>query len=171
MNLEDLVSRRDRARDAAHTILEIHEASASRVVALNQSFKSLAGLPVDVAEYYRESLQALQVGCYRAAIVMSWAGFIHMVAEKMVSAHQPALISHYPKWSTGSTESLLEGTPEAQVLEAAKKLGLYNSQTLNIYKGWLSTRNQSAHPTLYQPSRNVALGFVDAVVREVTKYI
>jgi hypothetical protein len=171
VRLEELVARRDRARDAAHTILEIHEAAASRVVALTHSFKNLGGLPVDVAEYYRESLNALQVGCYRAAIVMSWAGFIHTVTEHMVSHHQAALITHYPKWDTGTTEELLESTPEAQILEAGKKITVFNNQTLNIYKGWLSTRNQSAHPTLYQPSRNVALGFVDAVIREVAKYI
>ena len=170
MKLEEIVSRRNEARRAAHEILEAHEAAASRVVALQQSFQKLSGLPVDVAEYYREALRSLQVGCYRAAIVMSWAGFIHMVAEHLVTHHQPALIAQYPKWNTGSTIDFLECAPEAQVLEAGKKIGAFNNQKLNIYRGWLSTRNQSAHPTLYQPSRNVALGFVDAVVSEVVFY-
>jgi hypothetical protein len=171
MRLEDLVARRNRARDAAHTILEIHEASASRVVALTNSFRSLGGLPVDVAEYYREALQSLSVGCYRGAIVMSWAGFAYVIAEHLVLNHGPALVANYPKWNTGSAADLLESAPEAQVLEAGKKVGMYNNQVLNIYKGWLSTRNQAAHPTLYQPSRNVAIGFVDAVVAEVTKFV
>lgn len=171
MNLEELIARRDRARDAAHTILEIHEASQSRVVALKKSFTGLSGLPVDVAEYYREALKALSVGCYRGAIVMSWAGFIYVIGSHLVVNFPAALASNYPKWNTGSTAELLESVPEAQVLEAGKAVGAYNNQKLNIYKGWLSTRNQAAHPTLYSPSRNVALGFVDAVVAEVPAYI
>lgn len=171
MNVEELIARRDRARDAAHTILEIHESSHSRVVALKKSFTGLSGLPVDVAEYYREALKALSVGCYRGAIVMSWAGFMFMVASHLIGNYPVALALQYPTWNTRTTHELLELVPEAQVLDAGKVIGAYKSQKLNIYKGWLSTRNQAAHPTLYSPSRNVALGFVDAVIAEVTQYV
>lgn len=170
-NLRELLRRRDEAEQAAHELLERHEAASSRVLFLKQSFGKLSGLPVDVAGYYQEALEALQVGCYRASIVLSWAGFVYVVAETLVSTYAGPLASNYPKWNTGTTSNLLESAPEYQILEAAKKLGAINNQQLNIYKGWLSTRNQSAHPTLHKPSRNVALGYVDAVIAEVQKYL
>lgn len=168
--LKDLVRRRNDAQTAAHAVLEGHEAAESRVVVLSQSFDKLSGLPVDIAEYYREALNALQVGCYRAAIVMSWAGFVYTLAETMVNDHQSNLSSEYSKWPTGSTEALLEDVVDEQIVEAAKKIGLIDHQTKNIYKGWLSTRNQCAHPTLYQPGRNVALGYIDAIISELPQY-
>jgi hypothetical protein len=169
--LEDLLARRDSAERAAHKILEGHEAAASRVVFLQDSFRNVHGLPVDVAAYYEEALRALGIGCYRAAMVLAWAGFIHPLTAAMVQRHGPLLTSHYPKWKTGSVAALLDSAPEAQILEAGKKVGLFSNQKLNLYRGWLTSRNQCAHPTLYLPSRNVALGFVDGIVSEVVLYI
>lgn len=102
---------------------------------------------------------------------MAWAGFIYMVAEHLIVHYQAVLTSHYPKWKTGSTTDFLEDVKEFQILESGRTVGLYTNQRLNIYKGWLSQRNQAAHPTLYQPSRNVALGFLDAVVSEIKRYV
>ena len=102
---------------------------------------------------------------------MSWAGLLYMIAEKLVNSYRKELASNYPKWKITSTRDLLEDVPEDQVLQAAKKVGLISNQKLNIYRGWLATRTQCAHPTLFQPSRNVALGFVDAVVAEISAFI
>lgn len=170
-SLANLVLRQHRTQRAIHEILQSHEAAESRVVYLRDSFTRLEDLPVDVAQYYREALQALQVGCYRAAVVLSWAGFVYTLVEYMVTNHAAPLASHYPKWKTGTVTTLLETTPEAQLLDAARTINIINKQKLNIYKGWLSVRNQCAHPTLYVPSRNVALGYVDAVASELVDYL
>lgn len=171
MRLEDFVGRAVRAQKAARNILGEHEAAPSRVVELRESLDKLTKLPVDVAEYYRESLLSLQIGCFRAAIVLSWAGFIHSIGAKLVQGYQAELTLHYPRWKFATTEELFESTTEFQILEAAKKCGLIKNQKLQIYKGWLSLRNQCAHPTLFKPTRNVSLGFVDSVVGEVIKFI
>jgi hypothetical protein len=120
--LEDLILRRNAALRVAHSILEEHEAAESRVLTLRGSFESLTGLPVDVAEYYRESLSALQVGCYRAGIVMAWAGFIHMVAEAMVGQHQASLIANYPKWKTGTLSDLFASAPRLRSWKPGRRL-------------------------------------------------
>jgi len=170
MDFASFLARCESARDAANDVLSIHESSPARVVELKQSFAKLAGLPVDVEKYYQEALEALQVKCFRAAMVFGWAGFVYTVAAKLVQGYQPELKIHYSKWNYSTVENLFDSAPEAQILEAAKKCGLIGSQELHIYKGWLSTRNKCAHPTLYTPSRNIALGFVDSVLTEVPKY-
>lgn len=171
MFLQKLVERRDRAQERAHEILGAHEESASRIVELSTAFKRLSNLPVDVADYYREALRALKVGCFRAAVVITWPGFVYMVAQKLATGYQPELQKNYSKWKTANASELLESAPEAQILEAARKVGLISNQQLNIYKGWLSTRNQCAHATLFQPSRNVTLGYVDAILNEVPEFL
>jgi hypothetical protein len=171
MHPEELISRVSMARAAAGSILVVHESSPARVTELRESLDRLSGLPVDVAEYYKESLKALQVECYRAAIVFAWAGFIYSIGHKLVQGYQAELAVNYPNWKYCSTEELFDSTGEFQVLEAAKKCGLIKNQKLLIYKGWLSLRNQCAHPTLFQPGRNASLGFVDSVVSEVAAFI
>lgn len=171
MRLDRLIARRDRAQEAAREILGDHEEAPSRVIELQESFERLRGLPVDVAEYYREALQALQVGCYRAAMVFAWAGFIYTLAAKLVQGYQAELAADYSKWRFATTEELFDSAAEFQVLEAAKKCGLIKNQDMLIYKGWLSTRNQCAHPTLFTPTRNSSLGYVDGVLTEVAKFI
>ncbi len=169
--LEQLLERRDRAQESAHKILGSHEDAASRILELGNVFKQLSGLPLDVSEYYREALRALRVGCFRAAIVMAWSGFVYMLAEKLATGYQAEMEKQYPKWRVVGASELLGSAPEAQIIEAARKVGLVGSQKLNIYKGWLSTRNQCAHATMFQPSRNVALGYVDAVLAEVPEFL
>lgn len=169
--MQDLLGRRAAAVRAANDILGVHEGSPARIVELKESFSKLSALPVDIAEYYREGLKALQIECYRAAVVLAWAGFVHVLAAKLVQGYQTELKRYYGSWNTDTTSELLESTSELQVLEAAKKCGLIPNQQLNIYKGWLSTRNQCAHPTLFQPSRNVTLGYVDGVIAEVSKFM
>jgi hypothetical protein len=38
-------------------------------------------------------------------------------------------------------------------------------------QGQLSTRNQCAHPTLYKPSLNSAIGYVDEMIRQTIEYL
>lgn len=170
MNLEGLLRRRNEALKASYAVLEQHEASEARVIELSETFKRLSGLHVDVAEYYEESLKSLQVGCYRASIVFAWAGFIYMLTEKMVTGYQAELKAQYSAWNTSTVQDLFNSAPEYQILDAAKKVKLIDHQKMTIYKGWLTTRNQYAHPTLHKPRRNVAIGIVDALISEVNIY-
>lgn len=104
-------------------------------------------------------------------MVMAWAGFSHVIVYKMVSEHSTELKVSYSKWPTEDVAELKSFVSEKQLLDAGKKIGVFKESERREYDGWLSTRNKCAHPTLYQPPQNEALGYVDRILREVTLYI
>lgn len=160
-----------RANRAAHQILSAHEKAPSRVILLEDLLKKLSSLPVDVQDYFREATTCLEYNLKRAAIVLSWAGFFHVLAQKLYSSHLQELKIVRKKWKFRTLEELKENYVEHQILEAAKEIKLISNSKLRVYQGQLATRNQCAHPTLYNPSMNSALGYVDDMIRQTVSFL
>jgi len=159
------------ARSAAHYILASHEQARSRVVLLEQLFRQISGLPVDVQDYYREALTCLSYRQLRAAVVFSWAGFYSLFSDQLYGSKETAIRAVRPKWHFMDVTELRESVAEAQVLDVAKDVAFIKKADLRIYQGYLATRNQCAHPTVYRPSVNSAIGYVDELIRASSRYI
>jgi hypothetical protein len=153
-----------------HEILAAHEHSSSRVVILEDLLTNLTGLPADVHDYFRESCSCLEYNLLRSSVVLSWAGFSHVFAECLMNRHEAALRSARPNWSFADISELKENYVEHQILEAGKAVGMVRKQELRIFQGQLAMRNQCAHPTLYRPTMNSALGFVDDMINQAIKF-
>lgn len=153
------------AERTAHKILSHHEQAASRVVILEDLVKRLAGAPVDVQDFFHEAITCLEQGVYRSAIVMAWAGQFHVLAETLYHSFEERIRKERPKWEFRDLSELKENVNEFQILEVAKTVGFISKSEMKILQGHLSTRNQCAHPTLYRPSRNTAIGFVDEAIQ------
>lgn len=169
--LHEWLNRVNTAKNEAHKILAFHEQSLSRVVILEDLLKKLDGLPVDVQDYFREAITCLEQNLLRASIVLSWSGFFHVLVEDMYSNHEIILRNSYPKWKFNDLAELKENYIEFQLLEAARFINLINKAELRVYQGQLAERNRCAHPTLYRPSLNSALGYVDSTLRQTIKII
>ena len=155
----------------SHRLFAKYETSASRVVELKKLVRSLSGLPIDVEGYFREASDCLEFGSFRAAIVMSWAGFFSVFIDKMYRTREADIRSQYPRWRFGSVEELKEAQTENALLQAARALRFIRNPTFRIYDGQLSTRNQCAHPTLYSPKQNEAIGYMDLMVSQTKVYL
>lgn len=154
------------ARRAAHHALAGHESAASRVILLEDLTKSLSGTPVDVQDYFRESICCLEGKLYRSAIVVAWAGFFHVFSDTLYDKHEAAIRTARSKWSFKEMAELREAIGESHLLIVAKDVKFITKAQLRMYDGQLSERNQCAHPTLYRPSMNAAIGYVDAMIRQ-----
>lgn len=170
-NIEYWVQRVFRAKSEAHRILARHEQSQSRVIILENLLRRLAGVPVDVQDYFQEAALCLEQDCRRAAIVMAWAGQFHVFVEKLVELHGSSVRRMRPKWSFKDAAELKETVVESQILDAGKDVGFINRAQLRVLDGQLSIRNQCAHPTLYHPSLNGALGYVDDMLQHTIRYL
>ena len=155
----------------AHRILSRHELSRSRVIELDGLFKQLSNLPIDVQDYFREAVKCLENGLFRAAIVMAWSGHFYVYAEKLMLGHEQAIRQARKKWQFSDAADLKEQVGEAQILDIGKEVKFLNRANLKILQGRLSTRNECAHPTLYSPSRNLAIGYVDEMLRLTIQYL
>lgn len=80
-------------------------------------------------------------------------------------------LTYKPYYSMGRLEDLKVNQVEHQILESAKAVGMMSNQKLLEYQGQLARRNQCAHPTLYNPTMNSALGYVDDMIRQTLHYV
>jgi hypothetical protein len=168
---EDWTTRATQARRAAHHALAKHESAASRVVLLEDLTKSLSGTPVDVQDYFSESVTCLEGELYRAAIVLAWAGHFHVFSEVFYQKHEADIRSARTNWTFKNLAELKESHTESQLLIVAKDVNFMTRAQLRIRDGQLSQRNQCAHPTLYRPSMNAAIGYVDDMIRQTLAYL
>ena len=160
------------ASEAAHSILANQgNAAASRIVRLDATLDSLQGLPVDVQGYFKEGVKCLEYGLRKAAIVYSWSGFFHLLAEHLVANHETSLRIERPKWMFSDAADLKESENESNILIAAANVKMLNKATRREYDGMLSTRNKCAHPTLYDPPQDFAIGYIDRLLDDVPMYL
>lgn len=171
MLTENLVKRTINARRAAHLILSQHEASSSRIVLLEDLAKELSGAPVDVQDYFRESIECVERRLYRAGIVMAWAGYFNVFSQRLFFNHELEIRKARQKWSFKDLADLKEQASESQLLDVAKDVKFIGKAVLRVRQGQLSQRNQCAHPTLYRPNMNVAIGYVDEMIKETLNYV
>ena len=171
MVLEVWTSRASKARSAAHRALAKHESAASRVVLLEDLTKSLSGTPVDVQDYFSEAISCLENKLYRSGIVLAWAGHFHVFSEVCYQKHEDDIRHARPKWIFRDLTELKESVAESQFLIVAKDVRFTSKAQLRVLDGQLSVRNQCAHPTLYRPSMNAAIGYVDDMIRQTLSYL
>lgn len=171
MRLEDWTARASKARRAAHRALAKHESAASRIVLLEDLSKSLSGTPVDVQDYFSEAISCLESELYRSGIVLAWAGHFHLFSEVCYQKHESEIRASRPKWAFKDLAELTELVAESQFLTVAKDVKFTTKAKLRILDGQLSLRNQCAHPTLYRPSMNAAIGYVDNMISQALSYL
>jgi hypothetical protein len=152
----------------AHRILSRHEASRSRVVVLDNTYRKLDRLSLRQDELLRQALRCAEAELYRAAHVMAWAGFMDFLEEKMASDGLAKLATIRPKWPHGSIEDLREHVVEFQLIEACRELGLATKNEVKALQGLLNKRNECAHPSNFYPNLNETLGYVSEILSRIT---
>lgn len=170
-SLEDWKKRAEAAEKEAHKILAAHEASRSRVIHLGSLLNHLSGAPIDIQEYFKESIRCLETGCIRAGMVMAWCGFFEIFSMSLIDAREADIRTKRAAWKFKDLAELKENVAEAQIIDVAKEVGHIGKARLRILQGHLATRNQCAHPTLYVPSLNTGIGYIDELIRFSLEYL
>ena len=167
MAISDVLSRVLAFEREAHRILSVHETAPSRIILLEDTYKSLGRLSLHQDELLRQALRCIENELYRAAHVMAWAGFMDFLEEKIASDGLVKLRGLRPSWKASSTEELRENVVEFQLIDAARDLGLLGKTEAKALQGLLSKRNECAHPSPYFPSLNEALGYVSELLNRI----
>jgi hypothetical protein len=151
----------------AHSILSVHEASLSRLVVLEETYKKLATLSLRQDDLLRQALRCIENELYRAAHVMAWAAFMDFLEEKLASDGLVKLRAMRSAWKTASVEELRENVVEYQLIDAARDLGLLRKTEAKALQGLLNKRNECAHPSDYFPGLNETLGYVAETLNRI----
>lgn len=165
------VKRAQSARKESSLILSHVEGSVSRILDLADLKRKLANAPLDVKDYFGESVIALEVGAFRSSVVMGWAGQICYLSEYLLHSREEEVRAKYPSWNFKDANDLRQNIIESQILIAFRKVGLCTSGEHRILDGELSVRNQCAHATIYKPSRNETIGYVEKMINRSINYV
>lgn len=169
--IEVWLARALRAQREGHTLLAGIEGSRSRIITLADARRKLTAAPADVQDYFEEALGCLEYGFHRSGIVLAWAGFFSIFAERLYTQKLTEVLVARPKWSIPMSSDMKDCSPEAQIVDVAREVKFIGKAEHRILDGHLATRNQCAHPTVFKPSQNVALGFADEMISRVLKLI
>ncbi len=152
----------------AHALLAIHESSSkSRVVVLDDTYRSLGVLNLRQDDLMRQALRCIEAGLYRAAHVMAWAAFMDFLEEKFQSDGLVRLRAARTAWKGKNIEEMREYVNEFQLIEATLDLGLSTKNEVKALHGLLNKRNECAHPSNYYPQLNETLGYVSEVLQRI----
>jgi hypothetical protein len=150
----------------ARRVLGVHEATPERVITLEQSYAELSVLSVDQDELFREALRAVELGLFRAAHVLGWAGFIDFLHNYLWDNFQTELAANRAKWKLSGAEDFREHTDFA-VIETGKAINSYSKTPMKALHGLLNTRNECAHPSDFFPDLNDALGYLSSLFKRI----
>jgi hypothetical protein len=155
-------------RKDAHEILSIHEsAKKSRVVMLHASFEKLKMLSIKEETLFKESLNCVENGFYRSAIVLSWVGFMHFVLEKIDVYGMQNVKLKKPSWNYSSIEELTEKQSEYAIIELLMEIGYCSKTEKKALHGLLNKRNECAHPSSHIPDINESLGYISELFKRI----
>lgn len=165
--LQELLSRVHVFENEAHLILARHEAAVSRVITVEDTYRTLSGLSLHQDQLFREALKCVENRLFRAAHVIAWAGFMDYLEEKMMSKFLTDIKAVKPNWSITSIDDLREQATEYQLIQVCRKIKFFSKNEEKAFLGLLNKRNECAHPSNYDPSLNETLGFISELVSRI----
>jgi len=165
--LADFLSRVRAFENEAHRILAQHEATVSRVITIEDTYRTLSGLSLHQDELFREALRCVENQLFKAAHVMAWASFMDYLENKMVSEYLEDIKKARPKWQIESVDDLREKATEHQLINVCREIRLFSKNEEKAFLGLLNTRNECAHPSNYSPNLNETLGFISQLLNRI----
>lgn len=155
-------------RDEAHSILERHENSPSRIISLEDARRQVVGLSLYQEGLFDEAINCVEKGCFRAAHVMAWAAFMDYLVNKLASDGLKKVKAVKSGWSRfRDVEELREHIVEHQLIDAAKDVGLLSKAEKKTLHGLLAKRNECAHPSSHEPDMNEAIGYISELLKRI----
>lgn len=165
--LQDLLTRAHAFENEAHRILARHEATVSRIITVEDTYRTLTGLSLHQDKLFREALRCVENQLFEATHVMAWAGFMDYLEEKMIAEYLTDIKTVRSKWSISSKEDLREQATEHQLITVCREVKLFSRNEEKAFLGLLNTRNECAHPSSYSPTLNETLGFISQLLNRI----
>lgn len=142
-----------------------HEKTKSRVYLLDDTRLRLMNLSLKQKELFREGLQCIEHELYRASYVMSWAAFVDYYEDKLFLIGLEELKKIWASLAQyKNIEEIRENVNENQLIQLGRQAKLLSKPQFRELDGYLSTRNQCAHPTEFRAGMNESLGYLASLL-------
>lgn len=164
MDTAELLRRLNAMRDAHNEIIANVESARARVVSVEALYAKAADVSAERQELMRMAIGCAENGYYRPSIIMAWVAVFDRVLEILSSDGYRELRAARPKWDVTSRDGLVERYPESQIIDALSDAGFAGKTLRKTLQGQLHERNRAAHASPYQPTFNVALGYIEGAL-------
>ena len=163
----EYVSRAIAFQQEAKKILASHEVSKSRTITIEQTYAQLATLTVKQDRLLRQSLECIEFSQFRAANILPWASIMDFIEQKLAEDNFAKLNDVRDKWRVRSLDNLRENHSDYQIISALQALDFCTENDEKALKALLTERNESAHPSDYEPELNETLGYVSKILKRI----
>jgi hypothetical protein len=134
--------------------------------------------------FIEESIKAFDVGAFRAAIVLSWVGAVHILQEHIIAKHKAAFNAagaarmakaavKGEKYNFAAVKSLKDFgvISEAELLQLCQDAGIIHKAEKQALGERLDLRNQSGHPNPMIFAEHVVASHIELLMLNVySKY-
>jgi len=168
---KEIQSRIKRFEQAAHSIFQFDETSASRVIDLHKTYKDIDQLSFEQDDLIKQGLRCLEHELYRAAHVMCWSAYIDYLETYSEADGFLKLNGVRPKWKITNITDIHEKLSDYALIEAMKDAKLITKGMMKSSHGLLHRRNECAHPSDYFPDLNMTLGYVSEILTLIKSII
>ena len=148
---------------------------AERVPEVNELRREIRSMGVYELKYFEEGLDCIEYAhAARAAIVMGWTGFIDLLQNRIAKDNYRELNAilklrfHgiYKKCSSiKDRDDLIKHFDDALLLEAGRKIGLFQGHVFKQLDAMRDERNNCAHVEEYAVTVRIALGFYAKLIQ------
>lgn len=126
----------------------------------------------DTRKFVEETIQCLEFGLLRSAIVMSWIGatailYNHVVANRLSDFNTEAL-RRKPKWKAATNaDGLSSDMKEAEFLQVIETIGIIGNNVKQELEQCLKRRNSCGHPNSYQIGEQIVAAHIESLILNV----
>lgn len=121
-------------------------------------------------EYMQESIQCVQAGAYRGAVVLGWQAAIYGLYQKLEESGEPIHVSYEKKF--GSTPEFriedfwdFQKIQDEHILLIAEDTGLIDKSLKDMLSREKDIRNKAAHPGIYDVGPNGTKALLETVMQ------
>ncbi len=144
-------------------------ATSASVAALRQHIARIAD--ATTKEFIEEAAKCIEFGCYRAAIVLSWAGAVALLHDTVIAKHlapfNAEALRRDPKWRQAHTTDDLGRLKESEFLNILSALSMLGRNTKQEIEGCLTLRNGCGHPNSLKLGESKVAAHVETLVLNV----
>lgn len=157
---------------AGRAELERILAGGTPLVAASKLRGLLPTIPsADTRAFVEESVQCIEHGLYRAAVVLSWLGSVALLYDKVVATHLTAFnaeaMRRDAKWRAAKTSDDLARMKEHEFLQVLEAISVIGRSVKVELEGCLKLRNGCGHPNSLKLGEHRVNSHVETLVMNV----
>ena len=125
----------------------------------------------DVQAFVEEAIRCLEVGAFRAAVVLSWVGAVALlhryVVKNKLSDFNAEAQRRSPKWRPAKTPDDLARMKEFDLLQVLESISVIGKNVRQQLEQALQLRNACGHPSSLRISSNIVAAHIEGLLLNV----